>query len=648
MKNIKKGLRYNMKVKLIDNNIQLAKEWHPTKNLPLKVESVYAYDNKKVWWLCTKGHEFQGVIRQRNNSNSSCPYCTHQKVLKGETDLETVNPFLAKEWHPTKNGNLHPFDIFPNHHKKVWWLCPFGHEYEATPLHRNSGKTGCPICSKERQTSFPEQVIFYYFSKHFPNVKNRYIIDGVEFDIFLLDYNIGIEYDGNVFHNNIKKINKDNAKNRFSKQKGITLYRIIEDDNYISQLEDIDFENIFIARYANNFDELTLVILKIFSLLPSVEKIIPNIDISRDYINILQNYVSYEKTESLECKFPLIAKEWHPLKNEDLKPSMFRKSSNHYVWWLCERGHEYKAKINNRVNGLGCPYCSGAKPLKGFNTLADMFPQILLEWDYEKNIKTPYDYLPSTKDKVFLICSKCGYKHESIINKVNRSFKSGNNGCPVCSKKVLITNVNDFKTKYPMLAQEWDYEKNKTKPEDYLASSIENVWWVCKSCNNSWLDTINHRVYRNSSCLFCSSRKKKLLVGFSDLATTNPEILNEWDYEKNIIKPQDVTNRSRKKVYWICNKGHSYYQEINSHIKGFGCKYCSGHDVLKGFNDVSTTNPEILEIWDFETNLENNIYIDRLSKGSAKIVHLKCKKCNKMWKKRLYDLKSFKCPRCNK
>ena len=317
------------------------------------------------------------------------------------------------------------------------------------------------------------------------------------------------------------------------------------------------------------------------------------------------------------------------LKNEDLKPSMFRKSSNHYVWWLCERGHEYKAKINNRVNGLGCPYCSGAKPLKGFNTLADIFPQILLEWDYEKNIKTPYDYLPSTKDKVFLICSKCGYKHESIINKVNRSFKSGNNGCPVCSKKVLITNVNDFKTKYPMLAQEWDYEKNKTKPEDYSASSIENVWWVCKSCNNSWLDTINHRVYRNSSCLFCSSRKKKLLVGFSDLATTNPEILNEWDYEKNIIKPQDVTNRSRKKVYWICNKGHSYYQEINSHIKGFGCKYCSGHDVLKGFNDLQSKYPKLIEEWNKTKNI--NITPDMIMSGTNKKVWWKCSECGKEW-----------------
>lgn len=637
-----------MKVRLIDNNKELVKEWHPIKNNHVTLSTVNAYDNIKVWWLCEHGHEFEATIRSRNNKKSKCPYCSHQKVMKGETDLETINPYLAREWHPSKNGNLHPSDIFPNYHKKVWWLCPYGHEYEATPLHRHSGNTGCPICSKERQTSFPEQVLFYYFSKYIPNVMNRYIISGFEFDVFLSDYDVAIEYDGKIYHNNIKKIEKDNEKNKFCKTNNITLYRIVEDETYINQLEYIDYDKIFISKHSKNSTELVTAIKKIFSLLPLNEMIIPDANITRDYIDILQNYISYEKENSLECVFPNIAKEWHPTKNGILKPNMVRKSSNHYVWWICHKGHEYKSKINNRVNGFGCPYCSGAKPLKGFNSLGDIFPKILKEWDYNKNLKTPFDYLPSTSNKVFLKCSKCGYEYVKTINKINRAFKGGSNGCPVCSRKVLIKGINDLKTKYPNLADEWDYEKNKKRPEDYACSSLEKVWWKCKYCKNTWMDSINHRVYRNSNCQFCSSKKLKLLEGFTDLATTNPELLCEWDYEKNIIKPQDVTNKSQKRVYWKCSKGHSYEQSIYVHVKGSGCKYCSGHAVLKGFNDISTTNPEILEIWDFDKNIENNIDIYELSRGSHTRVFLKCSKCSHTWSKKVYELKLYKCPKCGK
>ncbi len=37
--------------------------------------------------------------------------------------LAEVNPALAKEWHPTKNGDLTPFDFAAKSNKKVWWKC---------------------------------------------------------------------------------------------------------------------------------------------------------------------------------------------------------------------------------------------------------------------------------------------------------------------------------------------------------------------------------------------------------------------------------------------------------------------------------------------------------------------------------------------
>ena len=56
------------------------------------------------------------------------------------------------------------------------------------------------------------------------------------------------------------------------------------------------------------------------------------------------------------------------------------------VWWQCEKGHEWEATIANRagMNKTGCPYCSGRNATTE-NNLAVLFPDLLAEWDYEKN-----------------------------------------------------------------------------------------------------------------------------------------------------------------------------------------------------------------------------------------------------------------------
>ncbi len=62
-------------------------------------------------------------------------------------NLHSVNPGLAKEWHPTRNGDLNPRNVTPGSGKKVWWICAVGHEWEATIYSRNRG-SGCAACNK--------------------------------------------------------------------------------------------------------------------------------------------------------------------------------------------------------------------------------------------------------------------------------------------------------------------------------------------------------------------------------------------------------------------------------------------------------------------------------------------------------------------
>jgi hypothetical protein len=65
----------------------------------------------------------------------------------GKYNLHIVNPSLAKEWHPTRNGDLNPRNVTPGSGKKVWWICAQGHEWEAKIYSRKRG-SGCPSCKK--------------------------------------------------------------------------------------------------------------------------------------------------------------------------------------------------------------------------------------------------------------------------------------------------------------------------------------------------------------------------------------------------------------------------------------------------------------------------------------------------------------------
>lgn len=127
----------------------VARQWHPTKNIPLTPTTVMAGSAKRVWWICRKGHEWQSRISHRSNG-AGCPYCSGRRTTK-ERSLGFINRKLARQWHPNKNMPLTPADVSFSSHKKVWWLCKKGHEWEAKISNRSNGR-GCPYCTGKKAT----------------------------------------------------------------------------------------------------------------------------------------------------------------------------------------------------------------------------------------------------------------------------------------------------------------------------------------------------------------------------------------------------------------------------------------------------------------------------------------------------------------
>ena len=273
-----------------------------------------------------------------------------------------------------------------------------------------------------------------------------------------------------------------------------------------------------------------------------------------------------EGINDLATKYPEIAAEWST-KNLPLKPTMVSAGSHKKVIWVDKLGHEWTASVKSRVQGSGCPYCSHNLVLAGFNDLASRFPEIASEWS-ERN-------LPLTPDKVTAFKNtrvwwKCHLGHEwyTLI-----STRSGGSQCPYCSGIKLLIGFNDLATKYPTLAKEWSERNLPLTPDMVNEKSTKNVWWKCRTCGYEWKSVVRARA-KGSLCPVCADRT--VLAGYNDLATTDPELLDEWDYEKNTgTLPTAVSRNSMKIVWWKCSSSHSWRAKITDRtIEQKGCYLC--------------------------------------------------------------------------
>jgi predicted Zn-ribbon and HTH transcriptional regulator len=150
---------------------------HPTLNKNTDFTKFTSGSSHKIWLIDEYNHEWE-TSYSNFVKKVGCPYCTRKRVLKGVTDLATVSPKIAKELHPTKNGETKADEIFPNSSKKVWWLGECGHEWEATVSNRVNKNSGCPYCTGRKvKANFNDLATTHSkLSKEFHPTKNDILI----------------------------------------------------------------------------------------------------------------------------------------------------------------------------------------------------------------------------------------------------------------------------------------------------------------------------------------------------------------------------------------------------------------------------------------------------------------------------------------
>ena len=123
-----------------------------------------------------------------------------------------------------------------------------------------------------------------------------------------------------------------------------------------------------------------------------------------------------------------------------------------------------------------------------------------------------------------------------------------------------------------------------------------------------------------------------------------PEIAKEWSPRNLPLKPSQVTAYSNRKVWWQCNKGHEWHTLISTRSYGSKCPYCSGIQLLKGFNDLATLHPHLAVEW---SDRNGQLTPDAVNKKSMKNVWWNCSVCGNEYKAVVKSrVRGLKCPVC--
>lgn len=338
---------------------ELMAEWDYENN-NISPDCITEKSNKKVKWICKKCQNSWITSPNERIRGRGCPNCSKQLIgenskkskLKKSGSLLEACPVLAEEWDINKNS-ISCDKISPKSHYNAFWVChKCGHKWKAPVYSRYIG-AGCSKCSKVKKFSFPEKLILHFIKKVFPDVIENYkpaFLKPKEIDIFIPSYTIGIEYDGERFHQDIEK---DKIKSNICFENNLTLIRIRE-----PKCPDIDFSIVYKMKNLKDYKGAINFIYKTLN----VFKEINDEDILNASIIVSSDILNIKKENSLANLYPEIAKEWDYDLNGNLLPEYISYGSNMHINWICENGHKFKMTVSKRtLNGSKCPICNKIK-----------------------------------------------------------------------------------------------------------------------------------------------------------------------------------------------------------------------------------------------------------------------------------------------
>lgn len=617
---------------------EVAKEWDVEKNGGVEASEVAYKSNKKAWWRCSIcGNEWEMVIASHSIRGAGCPKCKRAKAdriryaPKDGQSLSDKYPEIADEWDVDKNEGRLPGEYTCGSDYKAWWRCPdYGHSYQRPIQRRTSREDGCPYCSGRKvlagfndlATTHPDIATQWDYDKNFDtprdvthgSTKKRYWI-----------CSCGNSWLATVSSRVLGTGCPECAKKSRGEKSGIPS----EGQSLAEVSPDIAAEWHPTLNGDKTPSDYTYASgSNAWWLCPkghAYETAIHNRN-SGSNCPYCSGRRVLEGFNDLRTTNPTIAEQWHPSKNGDLRPEDFSRGSDVTVWWKCDIGHEWQAKVVDRaIGGNGCPFCHRGRH-ESFSEKAIAYYVSKHYPDAKMNCqpegvdfgKSELDiWIPSTNTAIEY---DGGRWHQDVQRDIAKD-----DACVRCG--IRLIRVRDEK------CPEYDSQsiivrREKDTGYETLNDAILRLFDVLGIEDND-IDT-----RRDSAYIYKMHGDGRVA---RSLAILHPDVAKEWHPTKNgSLTPDMVYPRSTKSAWWVCPNGHEYEAIIANRSAGHGCWQCRneliskqrsvpalGHSLLEKCPSIAS---EWVRCVDDETLTPSTI-----SYGSDKRVVWKCSYCGKIF-----------------
>jgi hypothetical protein len=453
---------------------------------------------------------------------------------------------VAREWHPTRNGDLKFGDVALSSGAKHWWKCARGrdHEWQASVQHRVYAETGCPHCRRERSSlakAGPSRVVAeWHPSKNQPltpadvgRTSSRRVWWQCSQD------------SRHVWRTEVISRTRETKRHpggcpmclrrrRVEKTARGRMVLVVAPQWHPTRNRGLRFEDV---------------------PLTSMVKYWWKCPYGPDHVwQATMQHRVYAETECPACwrdqtSFATNAPawlitEWHPTRNRPLTPADVSRTSNTKIWWRCSenKSHVWLARVRTRTSRLatmpsprlvrakspfakrvpsGCPSCS-RQWLSRERSLAARVPAVAAQWHPRRNGSLTPDQVGARSPRVVWWRCPAGPDHEW---QAEVGTRTRGDGCPFCNGK-RISLTNSLAAKLPGLVKLWHPTRNGSlTPRTVLPSWKRSYWWRCPDGpDHEWQRPVygGHGLPR---CPFCANQRVSIT---NCLATRDPRVASEW------------------------------------------------------------------------------------------------------------------------
>lgn len=599
-------------------------------NNPIPFQDVRGYDTKLLW-ICPKHGEYEQYLRSMmravKNGNTGCPYC-HGSQVHPDESFGVLHPNLAKEW--DESNEKTPYDYTEHSRYVATWHCPkCGLKWEADISTRAAGYGKCPNCygSQTFKERYPELEKYYAKDNDFP-FEEATVSDNTPRN-WICEH-------GHEFEDSFNNIHKRGFRCPYCES-----VKVLQGFNDFATLEPVISKDYDVEKNGNTASDVLInnrpAYFKCNQGHSFMRNIVQHVSL-KGVCPVCNGYLLQTGVNDLATVYPQAAELWDYEKNDNTPDKVLATLGARYHY-VCKEGHHFKCTLGDLVkNDYKCPVCTGDRVDPQTTSILAVNPELAEEFSEANDVTADFvNY--NTERKVYWTCSTCGGDYLYPVNE----RKIGDNSCPYCNHIRLKTGINDLTITNPELAKEW--APSNTKQANEVGEWQSYVgYWLCPDCGTVYPCEVRDRSVGDDSCPVCANKQVK--KGFNDLATLEPELADMLSPNCE-RKADEILRTCSYEALWVCPECAGEYRrpvKTKTHDNS-DCPYCNGRKVLTGYNDLATTNPELVA----QYSSLNERPATMVRKDWNFYVYWECPKCHYIHARRLNEKApdNSDCPACN-